>query len=69
MQAIKQQQQIIDQLKQALDDKNAEFQTKIVTTQMKEEGDTKRATQKAETDITKELIKLENPVPGENKRG
>ena len=69
MQAIKQQQQIIDQLKQALDDKNVEFQTKIATTQMKEEGDTKRATQKAETDITKELIKLENPVPGENKRG
>jgi hypothetical protein len=65
VQAIQQQQQIIEQLKAALDSKDRDHQAKILETVIKEEGASARTAADNETKITAEIIKLQNPVPGE----
>ena len=65
IQAIKEQQQIIEQLKEALNSDLQDNQTKIAVTGMKEEGSNIRKKAELETDIIVETIKLQNPVQGE----
>lgn len=69
MTAIQEQQQIIEQLKVALDSKDQEQQVKLASVAIKEEGAMARTAADNETKIVTEVIKLQNPVPGEKING
>lgn len=65
MQAVQEQRQIIQQLQAALESDQADNQTKLQTTAMKEEGANVRKEAELETRIQEKLLDLQNPVPGE----
>ncbi|MDY6893892.1 MAG: hypothetical protein SVO01_00515 [Thermotogota bacterium] len=62
---IQNMQAIIKDLQAKLQSKDVEQKTKIVTAQMKEEGEDRRTSAELKTEIMKEVIKLMNPTSGE----